>query len=212
MATTVQGADRFCTKQDREADRPRAEDGDVHARGQLREPHRVQRHRERLGKHGLVQRDRVGNLEAARRRNDRALGQRAGRLTGHAHEEQLAAGMEAARQALVARAAGKGRIDGHAVAGRQVLYRRPRRQHGAGTLVAQRGRIAQGLVADAAFEIIMNVGAADADAVNRNQRVFRRLELRLGRVGHFDAAKGGEVSGFHMASLFAMQRRRFRPA
>ena len=106
---------------------------------------------------------------------------------------QAAAGMGAAAQALVARAAGKCRIDGHAVADLQSPHGRAGFQHRARTLVPEGRRILQDLVADASIQIVMDIGAADADAVDLQEHVARPLEHGLGGVKQFNAAEGGEA-------------------
>ena len=105
--------------------------------------------------------------------------------------------MGAAAQALVALAARKGRIDGHAVARLQPLHGRAGFQHRARTLVPERRRILKDLVADASFEIVMDIGAANADAVDLQEHVAGPLEHGLGGVDQFDAAEGGEAGDFH---------------
>ena len=106
--------------------------------------------------------------------------------------------MGAAAQALVALAARKSRIDGHAVARLQPVHGRTGFQHRARALVSQRRRILKDLVADVSFEIVMDIGAANAHTVDLQEHVVRPLEHGLGGVDQFDSAEGGEAGDFHV--------------
>ena len=70
-------------------------------------------------------------------------------------------------------------------------------QHRARTLVAECRRVLQDLVADASFEIVMDIGAANADTVDLQEHVAGPLEHGLGGVDQFDLAEGGETGDFH---------------
>ena len=105
--------------------------------------------------------------------------------------------MGAAAQTLIARAAGKGRIDGHAVAGFQSLHGRTGFQHRARTFVSECRRILEDLIADASFQIVMDIGAAYADTVDLQEHVARPLEHGFGGVNDFDLAEGGKTGDFH---------------
>ena len=77
-------------------------------------------------------------------------------------------------------ATGKGRIDGHTVARLQPLHGRTGFQHRSRTLVPKCCRILKDLVADASVEIVMDVGAANADTVDLQEHVVGPLERGSG--------------------------------
>ena len=108
--------------------------------------------------------------------------------------------MRPAGQALVAAAAGDGRIDRHAIARPEAGHRAAGLDNRAGAFVTQRGRIGEHLVADAAVEVIVYVRAADADALDPQQHVAGRLERRRRQVGDFDSFAAGKSGGFHGGS------------
>ena len=98
---------------------------------------------------------------------------------------------------MIALAAGKRRIDGHAVADLQSLDRGAGFQHRTRTLVSKGRRILQDLVADPSFQVVMHVGTANPDAVDLQEHVARPLPHGLGDVDQLDAAEGGKTGAFH---------------
>ena len=100
-------------------------------------------------------------------------------------------------EALIAYPTGKRGINGHAIARRQPPYGGAGLQHGGRTFVSKRGWVLHDLIADAAFEIVVDIGAANSNAVDLQQDVAGPLDSRLGGVEQFDAAKGCKTGDFH---------------
>ena len=164
----------------------------------IAQPHGVQPDRQWLHQRRLVQSHGVGDGKTIGGGHHAILGHAPRAWPGAAHELQVAAGVRPAHAALVARAADHRRIDGHAIAGPQMLDLRPRLDHRAGAFVAYGGRIYQFRFADPPVEVVMDVGAAHAHPVDPQQHVIGPIELRLGQLDDFQFLQAGEVGGFHV--------------
>jgi hypothetical protein len=107
------------------------------------------------------------------------------------------AGVRAARAALVALAAGDQGIDGDALPRVHVDFH-ARLDYAPGTLMTHRPRVLDGLCADAAAAVVVDVGTTDADSLDPEQHVTGSHQLRLRRFadGNFlDSSQEGSSHG-----------------
>jgi len=94
--------------------------------------------------------------------------------------------VSASGSALVAGTAGSQRIDRYALTRAQVGDLCPDRHHRPGAFVADNPREFGDLRTDAARRVVMNVGAANADGFDLDQRIAPTGQIGLGRLANLN--------------------------
>jgi hypothetical protein len=114
-----------------------------------------------------------------------------------AEEEELAAGMGTPGQALIADAAGDGRLDDDGVAGLDPGDGLAHVLDDAGALVARDERVLDRVAAHAVREVVVEVAAADAHGLASDEDIVVLGDTGRGGLADLDRSDAGEEGRSH---------------
>jgi hypothetical protein len=124
-------------------------------------------------------------------RHDDELRETARQLSRRAEEKEIAAGVWAAGETLVARATDNRRVDGDPVPGLQAGDGPTDFLRDAGTFMPDYERILDNLIADSSLGIITDVRAAHSDRTDPDQDIGLFLKKRIRDIADFYSASPG---------------------
>ncbi len=158
---------------------------------------RVEGDRERFGQRSLDEGHLRRQRDAIPFRGQNVFGHAPGELAEVAEEEELATSVRPSRPALVARAAGDGRLDDDRVARLDPRYGTPDLFDDPGAFVPGDERVGHAITADAIREIIVKIAAADAHDLAPDENVVVADDPGRRDLADLDRPDAGEECGFH---------------
>jgi hypothetical protein len=109
--------------------------------------------------------------------------------------------------ALIARAAGNGRVHDYAISRLEARYLLPNLHHDCTALMTNAKREPYNLIADPSLRVIVEIGSADAHSDDPEQYVCRMPQRRGGLFHDFDFSNSRKHHGFHKGGLLLRRSR-----